>query len=333
MAAARAARHRAARAAATPRPAGARRRRGRAADRLDVDHRAGAVAGDVEVAERVTGPSIGSPGMNRPTSARAEAGARTGPARTAEDASRRRRIGSVKAPVRGPAADMRDGRAAAGVRPLQPVAGAKVTRRAGRPAQRRVRSPSSRSSRCRRQSSSGCAIDVHSPAISAPTSSTVTSARSSPAACARSTSRAASPSSSARRLARVHDGRAEADERVAQPGVGGHDLGVAAQALRERLPRVLDLERRADVLARDAELLGDERLDQQVLRREVAIDGAHTDPGDRGRRRRSGRSRRARRTRPGRLQDALAVAPRVGRSGRSSVLGSVAMASSDAEYG
>ena len=45
------------------------------------------------------------------------------------------------------------------------------------------------------------------------------------------------------RLACVHDVRAEADERVAQPGVGGHDLGVAAQAVRERLPRVLDLER------------------------------------------------------------------------------------------
>src|SRR3954468_2483578 len=47
-------------------------------------------------------PSTRSPGMNRPASARAAAGVRTRPARTAaEVARRRRRIGSVKAPVWG----------------------------------------------------------------------------------------------------------------------------------------------------------------------------------------------------------------------------------------
>jgi len=109
--------------------------------------------------------------------------------------------------------------------------------------------------------------------------------------------------------------RAEADERVAQPGVGGHHLGVAAQPGGERLPWVLDLERGADVVDRDAELLGDERLDQRVLRREVAVDGADADAGDT--RHVVDLHMRAllRAHLAGGHEDALAVAPRIGPQG------------------
>ena len=187
------------------------------------------------------------PGMNPPHVRPGGAEGRASrAARTAEDASRRQRIGSVEAPV-GARRGWRPPRAAvAAVATGRGRESYAVRRSAG--SAPRVRSPSSRSSRCRRQSRSGWAIDATGRHQRPDVVDRRRRAQDPGGLRAVDEPGGRGASSSARGLAVVHDGRAEADERVAQPGVGGHDLGVARAGRRRRTPTGPRSRAPADVL-------------------------------------------------------------------------------------
>ena len=270
-----------------------------AAHGLDVRHRAGAVASEVEVAQRRHGPVDRLAG-DEPAHVGAGRSRARGPRRAGrrERTSRRRRIGSVEL-LWGQANDA----ATRAVRQLQPAAGAKVTRRAGAArlsaagAGRRAASRGAGASRPRGGPSS-CTGPPSARRRRRP--SRRHAGRPPPARA--STSRAGEAHGARRgrrRWSRAR--RAEADERVAQPGVGRHDLGVAAQRRRRTPPTgssISSAARMFSVVMRNFSATS--ASIRRVLRREVAVDGADADPGDRARRRRSGRSRRARRTPRGR---------------------------------
>src|SRR4051794_12298475 len=227
----------------------------------------------------VTGPSIASAGMKRPTSADA-VGARTSPAKRASGTSRRRGIGSVGLLVEGPAprAHARVAAAGAGMRLLQPVRRAKVTGSVGRlgsaadpqaveqhlevpsPVELGVAHRGAEPADQRADVVDGHVVAQHPGLLRAGDETA-----------------ADLVDLGIRGLARA-GGRTEADQRIAQRRVGGHDLGIAPHAGGERLPGVVDLERLAQVLGRHADLLGDERLDQRVLGREVAGGGPAPPP-------------------------------------------------------
>src|SRR3954470_7445030 len=216
----------------------------------------------------VPGPSIGSPGTNWPTSARAAGAARARPARAVGTASRRRLIGLVKLLWAG--GSDRGGRGCGSC---------------NRPRRRKLR---------RAPVGAGPQPVEQQLEVPAPVEFGVGHRGAQPGHQRADVVDRDVVAQDAGRLRAADDlagegvqlgalrvgvagERPEPDQGVAQARVGGHDLGVVAQRRAEALPRVLDLERRADVLGRDAELLGDERLDQGVLGREVAVDRADPD--------------------------------------------------------
>src|SRR5215208_6846203 len=87
------------------------------------------------------------------------------------------------------------------------------------------------------------------------------------------------------RLLEAHDGRhrglhppGDAREDLAEGPVGGHDLGATPEHGAERLPRVLDLQRRLGVCGDRLEGSYHQRLDQRLLGGEVAVHRPDPDP-------------------------------------------------------